>query len=53
MQNHEANGERKKRYEPPSVVEVHVDPHKELLLATACGLASGSPSQACVINPFT
>lgn len=52
MENLERNPESRKRYEPPAIIEVHVDPHKELLQATACGVGAGDPSPNCQQNSF-
>jgi hypothetical protein len=52
MEKRETKPESRKRYEPPAIVEVHVDPHKELLQGTNCGVGSGDPSPNCAQNPF-
>lgn len=50
MRHEESNQEAKKRYEPPAIIEVHVDPQKELLMATGCAFG---PTQgpACQSSP--
>lgn len=53
MQNSESKPGSRKRYEPPVLIEVHVDPHKELLQSTNCGVAANDPSPNCQTNSFT
>lgn len=50
MRHEESKPEAKKRYEPPAIIEVHVDPQKELLMATGCAF-SGGQSPACNASP--
>jgi hypothetical protein len=52
MRQPESKPEVKKRYEPPTIVEVHVDPQKELLMATGCAFAP-TQSPACDNSPGT
>jgi hypothetical protein len=48
------NRPSRRPYEPPSITRVHVDPVKELLLATACGFFGGeNQPPACQANPGT
>jgi len=53
MRSHDDKSDLKKRYEPPVIIEVHVDPQKELLQATNCGLGQNDPRPTCVQNSFT
>lgn len=52
MRHQESKTEGKKRYEPPTLIEVHVDPQKELLMATGCAFAP-TQSPACDNSPGT
>ena len=50
MRQPESKPDLKKKYEPPAILEVHVDPQKELLMATGCAF-SGGQSAACNASP--
>ena len=50
MRHPESMPESKKRYEPPTVVEVHVDPQQELLQATGCAFQAGQ-NASCNASP--
>ena len=51
MRQPEFKPDPKKRYEPPAVVEVHVDPQKELLMATNCAQVADTGVPACDASP--
>ena len=50
MHHSGSQSEFKKPYEPPTVVEVHVDPQQELLQATACAFQAGQ-NASCNASP--
>lgn len=50
MRHEESKPEAKKRYQPPAIIEVHVDPQRELLMATGCAFAP-TQSPACDASP--
>lgn len=52
MRHPESKPESKKRYEPPALIEVHVDPQTELLMATGCAFAP-TQSPTCDSSPGT